>query len=82
MPEDSDLADLLARLDPERVDTFREVWVQATGALGMDDREAANVFGVSVPTAGRWRTGRTHPHPALIRAIYKRLSRMLREKKA
>jgi hypothetical protein len=78
--EDSDLADLLARLDPERVDAFRQAWVQATGALGMDDREAANVFGVSVPTAGRWRLGKTHPHPALIRSIYKRFSRMLRDK--
>lgn len=81
MPEDSGLADLLARLDPERVDAFREIWVQATGALDMDDREAANVFGVSVPTVGRWRLGKTHPHPVLIRSIYKRLSRMLREKK-
>lgn len=82
MGANSDLVDILARLDPERVDAFREIWVRATGALDMDDREAAREFHVSVPTVGRWRIGRTHPHPALIRAIYKRLSRMLREKKA
>lgn len=82
MTENLDLASLLERLDPERVDAFREAWVRATRALDMDEREAAKAFGVSVSTAGRWRFGRTHPHPALIRAIYKRLSRMLREKKA
>ncbi len=46
------------------------------GLVGVEDRDFAEMMGVSTPTVARWKSGESHPYWTLRSTIYEVLERV------
>ena len=80
------LLEKLQTADPQDDALFHKIVDEALSLFGMMDKEFADAFRISRPTATRWRTGANAPHPAMRPVVYswfgKRASALLRREEA
>jgi hypothetical protein len=60
----------LAMLDFENNDVFRYIINQSMETLNLKDEDFAHEYGMSIPSARRWRNGYNAPHPVMRKHVY------------
>lgn len=66
--------------DKNSTDAFHAIINRSLTVLELSDRNLSRMFGMSVPSARRWMSGRGAPHPIIRPAIYKALKAVCLEK--
>ncbi len=86
--EQADKANLLKDLEralPEAggdqgdASLFQSLVQRSAQALKLSDDDISDLFGISRPTANRWRNGNASPHPGMRKHIYRRLIARLKK---
>ena len=72
---------LLNRTDPEDSQVFRPILKEGMDLLELDEREAARLFDVSVPSVQRWLADDTLPYSVVRKIVYSELLAKVKERK-
>jgi hypothetical protein len=74
------LAELQAFPETSPRTEFTRQFKDAQLVLELSDTDLARLFKISRPTAGRWRSGDSAPHPLGRKAVFDSLSRVAKDK--